>query len=159
VGEPVEVTVPVDEASVQELMTSPVGEEIQRRAFVEIDDIEAEHAPDLVYGVYVNLPSNPSDAELASDHVGNLPFFGIELSQTPVSDRHAHGLHVTLEITGLLDSQVATGRWQNPNEISVAFRPLTLEAPPDHPEIADEIASPTHLDNPVTIGRVSLRLA
>jgi tyrosinase len=159
IGEPVQITVPIDERAVQNVVAGPAADELQRRAFVDIDNIDAERNPDVVYGVYVNLPPTPSSEDLESHHVGNLSFFGIERARNPLGDEHAHGLHTTVEITSLLDRMSAEGQWQDGHQIDVTFRPITLEAPQDRPELAAEISSPTHVDVPVTVGQVSVRLA
>ena len=159
IGERVDVTVPVDESSLASLLDSPVAGELQRRAFIDLDDIDVQQNPDLVYGVYLNLPPDPTDADVSEDHIGNLSLFGAERAQQPTRDEHAHGYHVTLEITGVLDRLVSAGQWNDPHALEVSFRPLTLEVPADRPELVSELPSPAHPENPVTIGQIALKIA
>jgi tyrosinase len=159
VGEAVRAPVAIDERVIQSLQADSRTTEHQGRAFLDVDDIEAEQNPGTVYGVYVNLPDQPSDEVLAAHHVGNISLFGVERARNPRGDEHGHGLHVSMEITELLDRLAAEGTWQEGTQLNVTFRPITLEVPADRSDLAAEITRTAHPDLPITIGRVSIHFA
>lgn len=51
------------------------------RFSLELADIEGEANPGVVYGVYVNLPDRPTEAQLEEHRVGLVSLFGIEHSR------------------------------------------------------------------------------
>lgn len=159
VGEAVRATVAIDERAAQSLQADSRAAEQQGRAFLDIEDIEAERNPGTVYGVYVNLPDQPTAEDVAAHHVGNISLFGIERARNPRGDEHAHGLRVSMEITQLLDRLAADGTWQQGTQLHVTFRPLTLEAPAQRADLAAAIARTAPPDVPLTIGRVSVHFA
>jgi predicted metal-binding membrane protein len=58
-GEQVAVAVPIDARATEALHSQNfVAANLQHRAFLDLDDIEAERNPGVVYGVYVNLPDH-----------------------------------------------------------------------------------------------------
>jgi Common central domain of tyrosinase len=157
VGEAQTVPVEIDERTTGSLRTGLRAEQHEQRAFVDVEDIEAERNPGVVYGVYVNLPDDPTQDDLARHHVGNVSLFGVERARDPRGDQHGHGLRVSMEITELLDRLASEGTWQEGGRLLVTFRPIGLEAPPTEPL---GIAPATgHPDNPVTIGRVSVHFS
>lgn len=66
---------------------------------LELADIEGTANPGVVYGVYVNLPDNPNEADLEAHRVGLVSLFGIEHS---TSERAAspRPLRYVFDITG-----------------------------------------------------------
>jgi tyrosinase len=146
------VEVSVDRPTLQSIR----GRAVQQRVFLDVEDIDAEQNPGTVYGVYVGLPSEPSAEDLASRHVGNLSFFGVERARDPRGDVHAHGLRVSMEITGVLDSLAASGAWHDGETVPVTFRPLGLSDPEDDDGDEDAEEPPTAT---VRIGRISVHLA
>ena len=158
VGETARVPVTVDERVTESLRADDRLAEHQHRAYLDVEDIEAERNPGTVYGVYVNLPEEPTADDLAAHHVGNVSLFGVERARNPRGDEHAHGLHVSMEITDVLDRLAAEGNWQDGQRLDVTFRPIALVEPSaDAPQF--EIAPPAHPDLPITIGRVSVHFA
>jgi tyrosinase len=114
--------------------------------YLNVEDIEGEANPGLLYGVYVNLPDGePPDPE--SPHfVGVLSFFGIESTVPDVTDEEApHRLRYVFDITDTVAELTARGRW-NPDHLQVTFAPIGIG-----PDTQLEHAPP-----PVRIGRVSL---
>lgn len=159
-GGAVRATVAIDARATQSIKESArVGEPQQGRAFLDVEDIEAERNPETVYGVYVNLPAQPSGEDLAAHHAGNISLFGVERARNPRGDEHAHGLRVSMEITDLLDRMAASGTWHQGTQLDVTFRPIGLEMPAGVPAAARESAAVTHPNLPITIGRVSVHLA
>lgn len=144
IGHAASVTVPIDQRTTRSLGTA-LGvsvPDVDRRVYLNVEDIEGEENPDTVYGIYVNLPDG-APRELAELHrVGNLSFFGIERAQDPRGDEHPHGLRVTVEITPLVRRLVAENAWDD-RALRVTFLPLG----PVDAETKDP---------PVEIGRVSL---
>jgi tyrosinase len=134
--------------------------QLQHRAFLDVEDIEAERNPGTVYGVYVNLPENASQADFADHHVGNVSLFGVERARNPRGDEHGHGLHVSMEITDVLDRLAEQGSWSDGQHLDVAFVPIALEPPAGNAgAAAEQVASTAHADLPITIGRVSIHFA
>jgi tyrosinase len=128
------------------------------RAYLDLEDVDAAENPGIVYAVYVNLPKDPTSAELARHHVGNLSLFGVERARDPRGDAHAHRLRVSMEITDVLDRLAESGEWQDGERIDVTFRRLELEAPEDPPEDDDdEAVAPT--GDAVQVGRISVHYA
>ncbi len=159
VGETARVPVAIDERVTESLRTDARGAGHQHRAFLDVEDIEAERNPGTVYGVYVNLPDPPTDEDLAAHHVGNVSLFGVERARNPRGDEHAHGLRVSMEITELLDRLAAEGKWQDGRRLDVTLRPIALEPPAGRAGLAREVAATAHPDRPVTIGRLSVHFA
>jgi tyrosinase len=159
VGQVARVPVVIDERATESLRSDARAGEHHHRAFLAVEDIEAERNPGVVYGVYVNLPDHPSEEDLAEHHVGNVSLFGVERARNPRGDEHAHGLRVSMEITDLLDRLVAEEKWHEGQRLDVTFRPIALEPPADRPELAPEVTATEHSDVPITIGRVSVHFA
>jgi tyrosinase len=157
VGSAVTVPVTIDDRAAAAVAAGP--QPSQHRAFLDIEDIEAARNPGQVYGVFVNLPPQPGDADLAAHHVGNVSLFGVERARNPRGDQQPHGLRASLEITGLLDQLAADGSWQDGHQLAVTLAPITLEPPPGQPALAAELAATAHPDLPVTIGRISVYYA
>lgn len=156
VGEAVRVPVIVDERAVEALRSDPRADDYQHRVFIDIENIDAVRDPGIVYGVFVNLPDPPTSEDLETYHAGNVSLFGVERARNPRGDEHPHSLRYSMEITGVLNRLAAEGSWRQGGRLDVTFRPITLEPPPDRPDIASEIATTQHSDTPVTIGRVGL---
>jgi tyrosinase len=163
VGETARVPVTIDERATSSLRADAHVGHQHHRAFLDVDDIEADRNPGTVYGVYVNLPDDPTDEDLATHHVGNVSLFGVERARNPRGDEHAHGLHVSMEITELLDRLAAEGTWQEGGRLDTTFRPITLEPPRGRDDLAAAdlraMRATAHPDVPVTIGRVSVHFA
>jgi len=158
VGTAEKVTVGIDRKAAESLLAGAA--EPQHRAFLDIEDIEAEQNPDVVYGVYVNLPDHPTQGDLDTHHVGNVSLFGVERARNPRGDEPPHGLRVSMEITSLLDQLAEEQKWQDGEQLDVTFRPITLEMPADAAQsLLPEIENTDHAQNPVTIGRVSIHYA
>jgi tyrosinase len=155
VGSAVTVPVTIDDRAAAAATAGPA----QHRAFLDIEDIEADRNPGQVYGVYLNLPAQPGDADWAAHHVGNVALFGVERARNPRGDQQPHGLRASLEITGLLNSLAADGSWQDGHQLAVTLAPITLEPPPGQPDLAAQLAATGHPDLPVTIGRISVYYA
>lgn len=128
--------------------------------YLNVEDIEAEQNPGVVYAVYLDLPSGSDDpdADPVRHHAGNIALFGIELMNDP---DHAHpgvpGFRHTFDITGLVEELSAAGRW-DPDSITVTFKPLSPLPPPGEEHRRAEYAADTARAGAMRIGRVSLFL-
>jgi tyrosinase len=113
--------------------------------YLNVENIEGDANPGLLYGVYVNLPKDePPDPE-GAHFAGTMSFFGIESSTADDDDEEEapHGLRHVFDITSLVAALSEQGRW-DPEHLHVTFSPVGVE---------NEGA----LDVPaVKIGRVSL---
>jgi tyrosinase len=157
VGEAVTVPVTIDERVTTSLRADHTAER-RHRVFLDMEDIDAARNPGIVYGIYINLPSHPTDADLEAHHAGNLSLFGIEVARNPRRDEHPHNMRISMDITRLLDRLAATGAWSDGRTLVITLQPITPGVPPGR-ELADEIADTTHQDVPVTIGRISIHYA
>ena len=159
VGETVTVTVPVDERVTASLRAGRRAAEHMHHAFLDIEGIDAARNPAQVYGVFVNLPSRFTDADLMAHHAGNISLFGIELARRPPTDRHPHNLRISLDITRLLDRIAADGTWTDGSQLEITLRPSTLGAPSGREDLATDLADTAHPDVPITIGRIGIYYA
>jgi tyrosinase len=114
--------------------------------YLNIEDVEGEANPGLLYGVYLNLPAGESADPESPHFVGVLPFFGIESTTPDDNDEEApHRLRYVFDITDTVADLTARGDW-NPAQLQVTFAPVGVG-----PETRLE-----HTPPPVQIGRVSL---
>ncbi|GIM91836.1 tyrosinase family protein [Paractinoplanes toevensis] len=121
--------------------------------YLNVEDIRAAGVPDLSYAVYLNVPDTDLDPENDAHYVGNITFFGIELSQDLDHD-HPGGhseFREAFDITDLYTRLRADGRW-NEDEVTVTFVPLGVLPPPE----AGPADPPPAASTPITLGRVSL---
>ena len=158
VGNPVTVPVAIDDRVMASLQPGKSVAPQQHRAFLDIEDMDAERNPGKVYGVFVNLPAQPTQADLDAHHAGNISLFGVERARDPRGDEHPHGLSSSMDITGLLDRFAADGTWTDGTQLTVTFRPLTLQAAPGR-QLPAAAADTSHPDLPITIGRISVHYA
>jgi tyrosinase len=125
-----------------------------RHVYLNLEDIEGEKNPGSVYGIYVNLPDDPSPEQLEERHVGNLSFFGLERTKNPRKDEHPHSLRVSVEVGGVLDSLGEEG-WDG-RKIDVTLRPLNLLPPEGASEEVAREMQPSGEQPPVRVGRISV---
>lgn len=124
--------------------------EAPRRVLLYLDDVEAERNPGTVYGVYVNLPRDATDADAETYLAGALSFFGIEGSgrRADGSD-HVHSYSAGYDITELVRALGERGAWDG-EHVEVTFHPLGVP-------LAEPVAE-TGLPV-VTVGRISVHYA
>ena len=92
-----------------------VGDAVDTPRFhLELADIEGEANPGVVYGVYVNLPPKPKEADLESHRVGLVSLFGI--GQSTKRGEATQPLRYVFDITGHVSG---TG-----DEVRVDLRPM-----------------------------------
>ncbi|MEY2441110.1 MAG: tyrosinase [bacterium] len=114
--------------------------------YLNVENIEGEANPGLLYGVYVNLPDDEPPDPDGPHFAGTMSFFGIESTATDDDEEEApHGLRHVFDITSLAAGLSEQGRW-DPEHLHVTFSPIGIE---------DEAASALDVP-PVKIGRVSL---
>ena len=115
--------------------------------YLNVENIEGDANPGLLYGVYINLPeSEPPDPD-GPHFAGTMSFFGIETTTEDDDDREEapHGLRHSFDITSLAAQLSEQGRW-DPEHLEVTFSPIGLE---------DEAAQALDVP-PVKLGRVSV---
>jgi tyrosinase len=117
------------------------------RVYLNVENIEGEANPGLLYGVYVNVPEGEPPDPDGAHFAGTMSFFGIEAAGTDDDDREEapHNLRHVFDITSLAATLTEQGHW-DPEHLHVTFSPLGVE---------DESASALEVP-PVRIGRVSL---
>jgi len=149
-GEPVEVPVEIDPRAREEVLEAADPED-PRRLYLNVEDIEGEANPETVYGIYLNLPSDPSPELLQHRFLGTLSFFGIEKSDAPSGDEHPHALRVSVEAGPLIRELRDETDWDR-ERLGVWFRPI-------QPEPVEGGAEPGYEEHhPVHIGRISLAI-
>ena len=124
------------------------------RVLVGLEDIEAEINPGVVYGVYLNLPSEGGDRH--KHHIGNVSLFGIEKMNDPDS-RHegAPGFRHVFDATKVAGELFEQGDW-DPAAVTVTFEPIEVLPPPGEEATWDPGEAERTSVPPVEIGRVSL---
>jgi tyrosinase len=126
---------------------------------LRVEDIEAERNPNVVYGVFLDLPDDPQ-TDRRRYHVGNIALFGIELHNDPdvVHDNDVTGFRHVFDATECVMRLAEEGRWSE-SRIVVTIDLLLPEVPPGlEAELADGIVEQFRFaeETPVRIGRVSL---
>ncbi|MGH8574176.1 MAG: hypothetical protein ACREX8_16605, partial [Gammaproteobacteria bacterium] len=148
----VELTVPPSTSS---LLASDDVTTGARALYLNVEDIEAEQNPGVVYGVFVNMPSHDPAADRARYHVGNIALFGIEAMNDPdATHGGVPGFRHTFDITRVVGELSGAGEW-DPNAITVTFEPIPPIPPPGEEGLAGALAEEGDVA-PMRIGRVSL---
>ena len=154
VGAPASVSFEIDAKAKQVVLADSQSGE-PSHIYLSVEDIEADKNPGTVYGIYVNLPDDPSPQTAESHYAGNVSFFGVERARNPRGDEHAHSLRTVHEITELTQRLAAQGEWDG-QHIKVTFRPFGL-IPPDQPELGHALPQTASTSEPpVRLGRVSI---
>jgi tyrosinase len=117
------------------------------RFYLRLADISGETNPDIIYGVYVNLPDDADDATRAQHRVGLVSFFGIEHT-TKQGSKNPKPLSYSFDVTEVVSQEAAGGDLK---QLRVALLPMegTVEEP--SPAAA---AAP-----PINVGTVALNVA
>jgi tyrosinase len=119
------------------------------RVYVNVEGVEADENPGVVYGVYVNLPDDQDPDTADRFHIGNLSFFGVELAGDVDRDhRGGPGLRYAFDISELVTRLRDEDRW-NPEQVTVTFSPLGGSG--DEPAAEQAEGAPS-----VKIGRVGI---
>jgi tyrosinase len=114
--------------------------------YLNVEDVEGDENPGLLYGVYVNLPEGEQASPDSPHYAGSISFFGIESTAPDDSGEEAeHPLRYVFDITDTVEELTRRERW-NPAELQVRFLPVGID--PDAPL---DFEPP-----PVRVGRVSL---
>jgi tyrosinase len=125
------------------------------RILVSVDDIQADANPGIVYGVYLNLPSDTGE-DRRRYHVGNVSLFGIEKMNDPDAQHEgAPGFRHIFDATSVVSKLADEGSW-DPADVTVTFEPIEVLPPPGEEDSWDhgrDVSAPVA---PVSIGRVSL---
>lgn len=147
-GASIEVPVEIDPRAREEVLEAADPED-PRRLYLNVEDIEGEANPEMVYGIYLNLPPDPSTDMLERRYLGNLSFFGLEKSDDPRGDEHPHGLRISVEAGPLIRELRDETDWDR-ERLEVCFRPIGPADAGDQPEFIRH--------QPVRIGRISLAI-
>lgn len=130
------------------LFESLVGD--GRRVTVNVENIDAQAAPDTDYAVFLDVPA---EGNAGHHHIGNLSFFGLDKMNDPDQPHNGassfrHAFDVTDVINGLRNLGL-----MDLSSLTVSFEPIRPIPPPGEVGLALEQAMPL---TPVQIGRVSL---
>jgi hypothetical protein len=158
VGDPVTVDIRVP-ASAQETLRRAVQARGKRLMSMNVEDIQAESNPGVVYGVYLNRPPDMSANEADEYHIGNIALFGIERMNDPDAPHQGvPGFRHTFDVTRHVTSQHDRGDWNN-EQIRILIEPLFPQPPPGREDAMEEVVAQQRrwaAESPVVIGRVSL---
>ena len=121
------------------------GEE--SRYYLRLADITGVNNPDIIYGVYVNLPDNPDDATREKHRVGLVSFFGIEHT-TSAGSKDPQPLSYSFDITDTVGAQAAEDKL---DRLRVSLLPM--EGTEEAPGPAAVAAAP------ISIGTVAVNVA
>jgi Common central domain of tyrosinase len=147
-GEPTEVPVSIPPQATEEVLET-ADPKHPGHVYLNIEDITGEENPAIVYGIYVNLPQEPTQEEFDRHYLGNLSFFGIEQTSEPADDSHPHGMRVSYEVGDLIRSLQDDSDWDR-ERLRICFWPVT----PPPTETGERYAR----HEPIRIGRVSLAI-
>jgi hypothetical protein len=152
-----ELTVP---ASTEARLRRAIDATPATQIYLNVEDIEAERNPGVVYAVYVGLSAGTDFA--ARQHVGNISLFGIEAMNDPDGvHNHPPGLRHTFNITPSVRALADTGPFEA-SALTVTFNMLLPVPPPGHDEDSESIRAryaEAAAATPVRVGRVSLFVA
>jgi tyrosinase len=129
---------------------------IPTRVYVNVEDVRAPANPGISYAVYVNVPDDDDDPTNDAHYIGNVSFFGIELTADLDRD-HPGGLRMAFDVTDLYTDLRERGLWDD--RVRVTFAPLGLDAPlpDDSEEPGPDDSAHVPAETPtVQIGRVSV---
>jgi tyrosinase len=114
--------------------------------YLNVEDVEGDQNPGLLYGVYVNLPEGEAPDPEGPHYAGAISFFGIESTVSDDADEKApHRLSYVFDITDTVEELMRRDHW-NPAELKVRFLPVGVG-----PDTSLGFDPP-----PVQVGRVSL---
>jgi tyrosinase len=160
-SQPVTTRVPLP-LPAQAAFEAASNEEDPSRVLLNIEGIQIDDHPGVVYEIYLNLPEGTDPAEADDHFVGYVTFFGAKHHPEggEGADEHAPaGLKQTYDITPLVDNLKAQGHWTG-DSLAVSFVPQGLLPPPEGAEsgaFAEEAPEEESLEQPeVRIGRVSI---
>lgn len=111
------------------------------RFHLELADVTGERNPGAVYGVYVDLPADPSTEERAAHEVGVVSFFGIEHT----TGANEHPVRYVFDITDIVRRLRAEA---DPTQLQVTLLPL--------PGMEPEETAAAETVPPVRIGTVAV---
>jgi tyrosinase len=146
IGEQITVSVPIEPEA-----AGGFGGEVH--AYLNVEEIEAEHNPGVTYLVYADLEGGEVPHPENPHNLGTLSFFGIERAREPLGDATPHALQVSYDITPIARELQAQGKWAG-HDLPVTFAPLNLVGPEAGP--TDGIGPAPHGEQPVHLGRLSV---
>jgi hypothetical protein len=144
------VNVPIDRRAVEARVRDRTA--ALQHVYLNLEDIEAEHAPAVAYEVYIAADPTSTDAPR---YIGNVSFFGIEhYSRTNLDDDGPHGFRRTFDITSRVHEMRAENAW-NEEGVVVSFRPVGMLPPPGG-GAEETVESRAAKAQAVRIGRISI---
>lgn len=149
VGEPVEVPVPIDEATCRAALASPGS----HRVLVALTDVWSEVTPGVIYAVLVNLPQDPTPEVQQSHRVGTIALY----TPAPMPEP---GVRMSFDMTQAL-AQDETLMPAACDDMRVSLRPRSsVPSGRSDDELADQQETPrSHADRPLRVGRIEVFIA
>jgi len=145
------LSVPLEDRS-HDMVRSALAHPDQERITLDVEGMEADANPGVVYQVFLNphADSDPAGGEEYANHfVGTLSFFG---ANHPLSESDPHGgppgRRRSFDVTDLVHQLQREGQW-DPAHLRVALVPIGL-IPPE----GAQPTTPSHA--PARIARVAL---
>jgi tyrosinase len=117
------------------------------RFYLRLADITGVNNPDIIYGVYVNLPDGADDATRKKHRVGLVSFFGIEHT-TSEGSKDPKPLSYSFDVTDVVGALTAGGEL---NRLRVSLLPM---------EGTEEASGPAAIAAPpISVGTVAFKVA
>ncbi len=117
------------------------------RFYLRLADITGVNNPDIIYGVYVNLPDGADDATRKKHRVGLVSFFGIEHT-TSEGSKDPKPLSYSFDVTDVVGALTAAGEL---NRLRVSLLPM---------EGTEEASGPAAVAAPpISVGTVAFNVA
>ncbi|WP_189115784.1 tyrosinase family protein [Pilimelia terevasa] len=125
----------------------------RRHVYLNVEGVQAEKHPGVVYEVYLNMPDGTDPVQADNFFVGHVTFFGAgKHADADGAHPATGGMTHTFDVTGLVAHLKAAGAWRA-EAAQVSFQPLGLTPPPGAAAPAAAGPAPGHN---ARIARVSL---
>jgi len=141
-GPPVElgpdpVSFPIDIAKIRERITRVLANKSQR-LMLQLDDIETETQPGVVWEVYVGLPAGQAPNAEGPHYVGNIALFGSGIRSEVHGRRHKFmPASFSFVINGAIEESIRG----NAEKIEITFVPhgVLIDGKPSGPEVKSKV--------------------
>ena len=135
------VSFPLELKELRQRLAS-IAESKTETLFLELDDVEAERPPGVVWGVYIGLPTKAAPDPESPYYVGNVVLFGSGIRS------EAHGEFKPAHFAFAISRAIRASLKENQERLQVTFVPqgILMDGKPSRPKV----------ESPVRIGRASL---
>jgi hypothetical protein len=145
------VTVDFDVTQLRERLAAIAGSQTET-LFLELDDVEAERQPGVVWEVYVGAPANHLQRDPASPYyVGNVALFSTGIRSEADHEREANHEFKPARFAFPLNRAILAALEVNEERVPITFAPhgVLIDGEPSHPKEGE-------VESTVRIGQMSL---